>query len=68
MPSPVEHNPAAPRIIAATGGTKLEACIAIHAANKHLSRGEMIELFMTSARMTKAGASTYYAKINAQSR
>lgn len=45
------------------GMTKMEQCKAIYNANKGCSRAAIINLFITQAGMTKAGASTYYHTI-----
>lgn len=47
--------PAAP-----VGASKRERAQAIYMKNKHLSRGEVIKLFVAHAEMTVAGAGTYY--------
>ncbi len=51
-----------------TGGnmTKMDKARLLFANNGHLSRKEMIELFIASADCTKAGASTYYQNIKRQ--
>lgn len=41
-------------------GSKREKAELIYKANKHLSRGEVIKLFVAHAEMTTAGAATYY--------
>lgn len=41
-------------------GSKREKAELIYKANKHLTRGEVIKLFVAHAEMTNAGAATYY--------
>lgn len=48
------------RTAAPAGSTKLEAARKLFAANKSLSRTDMIALFMTELTMSKAGATTYF--------
>jgi hypothetical protein len=45
------------------GGTKMEAAIAIMKDNPDKSRKEIIALFISKAKLTKAGSNTYYTLV-----
>ena len=45
------------------GGTKMEAAIALVKANPDSARKEIIALFISKAKLTKAGANTYYTLV-----
>lgn len=46
-----------------SGKSKRELCVDIYNANSQLTRGEVIDMFVANAGMTKAGAGTYYQNI-----
>lgn len=49
-------------VVSTTGKSKLDVCKALYAANSStLTRQQMIQLFVSKAGCTPAGASTYYA-------
>jgi hypothetical protein len=49
------------RVRAERTGTKMEAAIKIIEDNSDKSRKEILALFQTKAKLTKAGANTYYS-------
>lgn len=49
--------------VAPAGKTKKVQAAAIYAANKHLSRQQIIQLFIDQLGMSKAGAGTYYQMV-----
>ncbi len=48
------------------GASKMEYCTILVKANPNLTRGNMIELMVKHAGMTKAGAGTYYQQIKSK--
>lgn len=51
------------RNVPAAAGSKLDQCRALLKANRHLTRGQLIDLFVFHAKTTAAGGATYYAKL-----